>query len=131
MFPAAFLLFIRRSNRLSAGIRSDGGILASHLPSLLSQVFDTCRLPINLADPSYSSFIQQVLPKLVERNIGVLGMKSLANGGFFGGSAHGQHGNNPKISRHRHRQRIAFVSFSRFVHPGCRNKDCVGLSTGS
>ena len=62
-----------------------------------SDIFDTCQLPINIADPSYSSFIQQVLPKLVERNIGVLGMKSLANGGFFGGSAHGKHGNNPKI----------------------------------
>ena len=66
-----------------------------------SDIFDTCQLPINIADPSYSSFIQQVLPKLVERNIGVLGMKSLANGGFFGGSAHGQHGNNPKIVPNR------------------------------
>jgi uncharacterized protein len=62
-----------------------------------SDIFDTCQMPINIADPSYSSFIQQVLPKLIERNIGVLGMKSLANGGFFGGSSHGQHGDKAKI----------------------------------
>ena len=37
------------------------------------------------------------MPKLVEANIGVLAMKTLANGGFFGGSSHGRHGDNPKI----------------------------------
>ena len=66
-----------------------------------SDIFDTCQMPINLADPSYSSFIQQVLPKLVERNIGVIAMKSLANGGFFGGSSHGKNGDNPKIVPNR------------------------------
>lgn len=66
-----------------------------------SDIFDTCQMPINLADPSYSSFIKQVLPKLVERNIGLIAMKSLANGGFFGGSSHGQHGDNPKIVPYR------------------------------
>ncbi len=66
-----------------------------------SALFDTCQMPINLADPSYSSFIEQVLPKLIERKLGVIAMKSLANGGFFGGSAHGQHGDNPKIVPNR------------------------------
>ena len=66
-----------------------------------SDIFDTCQMPINLADPSYSSFIKQVMPKLVERNIGILAMKSLANGGFFGGSDHGKHGDNPKIVPNR------------------------------
>lgn len=66
-----------------------------------SDIFDTCQMPINLADPSYSSFIEQVLPKLVKRNIGAIAMKSLANGGFFGGSSHGQPGNNPKIVPNR------------------------------
>ncbi len=66
-----------------------------------SDIFDTCQMPINLADPSYSSFIKQVLPQLMERNIGVIAMKSLANGGFFGGSSHGQHGDNPKIVPNR------------------------------
>lgn len=66
-----------------------------------SDIFDTCQMPVNIADPSYSSFIKQVLPQLVERNLGAIAMKSLANGGFFGGSAHGQHGDNPKIVPHR------------------------------
>jgi uncharacterized protein len=75
---------------------------AGHLRVLeKSDIFDTCQMPINLADPNYSSFIKQVLPKLVERNIGVIAMKSLANGGFFGGSSHGQHGDNPKIVPNR------------------------------
>lgn len=62
-----------------------------------SDLFDVCQMPVNIADPNYSSFIKQVMPKLVEQNIGILAMKSLANGGFFGGSSHGQHGNNPKL----------------------------------
>ena len=70
----------------------------AHLKVLAeSDIFDTCQMPVNVADPSYSSFIQQVMPKLVKQNLGIIGMKSLANGGFFGGSSHGQHGNNPKI----------------------------------
>lgn len=60
-------------------------------------IFSTCQMPINIADPSYSSFIEQVLPKLVDRGIAPLAMKTLANGGFFGGSAHGQHGDDPRV----------------------------------
>ena len=66
-----------------------------------SDIFDTCQMPVNLVDPNYSSFIKQVMPKLIERNIGVLAMKTLANGGFFGGSAHGRSGDNPKIVPNR------------------------------
>ena len=62
-----------------------------------SDLFDACQMPVNLTDPNYSSFIKQVMPKLVEQNIGILGMKSLANGGFFGGAGHMQSGSNPKI----------------------------------
>ena len=46
--------------------------------------FDTCQMPINAADPSYHSFIKNVLPLLVEKNMGVLAMKTLADRGFFG-----------------------------------------------
>lgn len=66
-----------------------------------SDIFDTCQLPINLVDINYESFIERVVPILVERNIGVIGMKALANGGFFGGSRHGQHGPNPKVVPNR------------------------------
>ncbi len=74
-----------------------------------SDIFDTCQMPINLADPSYESFILGVLPTLVERQLGVLAMKTLANGGFFGGSKHGEHGDNPKLIPER-------VSITEAIH---------------
>lgn len=66
-----------------------------------SDIFDACQLPVNITDVNYESFIEGVIPTLVERNIGVIGMKSLANGGFFGGSRHGKHGPNPRIVPNR------------------------------
>lgn len=66
-----------------------------------SDIFDACQLSMNLVDVSYESFIERIVPTLVERNIGVIGMKALANGGFFGGSQHGRHGTNPKVVPNR------------------------------
>lgn len=60
-------------------------------------VLQTCQMPVNLHDPSYHSFILNVMPVLVERGYGVLAMKTLANGGFFGGTQHGKHGPHPKV----------------------------------
>lgn len=48
-----------------------------------TEIFETCQMPINALDPGFDSFIEQVLPELVERNVGVLAMKTLANGRFF------------------------------------------------
>jgi aryl-alcohol dehydrogenase-like predicted oxidoreductase len=48
-----------------------------------TDIFETCQMPINVCDPSYKSFIINVLPILVERKMGVLAMKSLGEGGFF------------------------------------------------
>jgi len=42
--------------------------------------FDTVQMPLNVMDAHYRSFEQLVLPELVKQNIGVLGMKSMANG---------------------------------------------------
>ncbi|MFN2568259.1 MAG: aldo/keto reductase [Candidatus Dormibacteria bacterium] len=42
--------------------------------------FDTVQMPLNVMDAHYRSFERLVLPVLVERQIGVLGMKPLANG---------------------------------------------------
>ncbi len=42
--------------------------------------FDTVQLPLNVMDAHYRSFEKEVLPELVKRRIGVLGMKSMANG---------------------------------------------------
>ncbi|WP_375504266.1 aldo/keto reductase [uncultured Nostoc sp.] len=42
--------------------------------------FDTAQMPLNVMDAHYRSFEKLVVPELVKQNIGVLGMKSLANG---------------------------------------------------
>ncbi|HEX4212877.1 MAG TPA: aldo/keto reductase [Candidatus Dormibacteraeota bacterium] len=42
--------------------------------------FDTVQMPLNVLDHHFRSFEARVLPVLVERGIGVLGMKPLANG---------------------------------------------------
>jgi aryl-alcohol dehydrogenase-like predicted oxidoreductase len=42
--------------------------------------FDAVQLPLNVMDAHYRSFAREVLPELVRRGIGVLGMKSMANG---------------------------------------------------
>ena len=42
--------------------------------------FDTVQMPLNVMDAHFRSFEKQVLPELVKLNIGVLGMKSMANG---------------------------------------------------
>ncbi len=71
--------------------------------------FQACQMPVNLADASYESFIEHVMPALVERRVAVLAMKALANGGFFGGSDHFQHGDLPKVVPDR-------VSIQQAVH---------------
>jgi aryl-alcohol dehydrogenase-like predicted oxidoreductase len=43
-------------------------------------IFDTVQLPLNVMDAHYRSFEQLVLPELLKLEIGVLGMKSMANG---------------------------------------------------
>lgn len=50
-----------------------------------TDVFESCLMPINVADPSYESFILHILPKLVERRMGVQAMKTLAAGDFLRG----------------------------------------------
>ena len=42
--------------------------------------FDTAQMPLNVMDAHYRSFERIVVPELVRQKIGVLGMKSLANG---------------------------------------------------
>lgn len=42
--------------------------------------FDTVQMPLNVMDAHYRSFEKLVLPELVSQKIGVLGMKSIANG---------------------------------------------------
>ncbi|HEX3865920.1 MAG TPA: aldo/keto reductase [Gemmatimonadaceae bacterium] len=42
--------------------------------------FDTAQMPLNVMDAHYRSFGATVVPELVRRGIGVLGMKSMGNG---------------------------------------------------
>jgi predicted aldo/keto reductase-like oxidoreductase len=42
--------------------------------------FDTVQMPLNVMDAHYRSFERLVLPEAVRENIGVLGMKPMANG---------------------------------------------------
>lgn len=48
-----------------------------------SDIFDTTLMPVNVLDQSYYSFIQNVIPKALDRNMGILAIKSLADGRFF------------------------------------------------
>ena len=45
--------------------------------------FDSCQMPLNVLDAHFRSFTHQVVPKLVEQGIAVLGMKPLAQGIVF------------------------------------------------
>src|SRR5580692_238189 len=42
--------------------------------------FDSCQMPLNVMDAHFRSFTRQVLPRLLEQHIAVLGMKPLADG---------------------------------------------------
>ena len=52
----------------------------AHLRAIELYDFDTVQMPLNVVDRHYLSFEKQVLGKLVEKDIGVLAMKSLAMG---------------------------------------------------
>ena len=45
--------------------------------------FDTVQMPLNVMDAHFRSFEHQVLPKLVEAGIGVLGMKTMGDGNIL------------------------------------------------
>jgi len=61
------------------------GISGHRNPLILSRAidlfpFDTVLIPINPAEPHYSSFLESVLPKAQQREMGILGMKTLSRG---------------------------------------------------
>jgi aryl-alcohol dehydrogenase-like predicted oxidoreductase len=45
---------------------------------------DTCQLPMNVLDPSFESFQKQVLPVLLEREYGIIAMKTMSGGSMMG-----------------------------------------------
>ena len=48
-----------------------------------SDIFDTVLMPVNVLDQTYFSFTKNVLPQAMDRNMGILAIKSLADGRFF------------------------------------------------
>lgn len=45
---------------------------------------DTCQMPLNVCDPSFESFQKHVLPVLLEKEYGVIAMKTMAGGSMMG-----------------------------------------------
>jgi predicted aldo/keto reductase-like oxidoreductase len=61
------------------------GISGHRNPTILSRAidlfpFDTVLIPINAAEPHYSCFAGEILPKAQAKGMGILGMKSLSRG---------------------------------------------------
>ena len=48
-----------------------------------TDIFDTVLMPVNVLDQTYFSFTQTVMPEALKRNMGILAIKSLADGRFF------------------------------------------------
>jgi predicted aldo/keto reductase-like oxidoreductase len=48
-----------------------------------NDIFETVQMPVNVIDSHFHSFIKNVLPIAVDRNLGILAMKTLADGRFF------------------------------------------------
>lgn len=46
--------------------------------------FETIQMPINVVDANHNHFINSVLPKALDRDLGILAMKTMADGRFFG-----------------------------------------------
>ncbi|MFW6289689.1 MAG: aldo/keto reductase [Mariniphaga sp.] len=46
--------------------------------------FDTCQCPVNVTDPGFESFQKHLLPVLLEKEYGIIAMKSMAGGGIIG-----------------------------------------------
>lgn len=64
----------------------DPGTLLYFLDVLKSRgiELETCQIPLNVCDASYASFQHQVLPVLLAREYGVIGMKTMAGGSLLG-----------------------------------------------
>ncbi len=71
-----------------------------HLLEKTGELMQACMLPVNVLDPSYESFIQDVIPALQKNKSAVIGMKSLSGGAFWGGGFEGRRGDNNKVIDH-------------------------------
>jgi len=46
--------------------------------------FDTCQCPVNVCDAGFESFQKHLLPVLLEKEYGIIAMKTMAGGGIIG-----------------------------------------------
>ncbi len=46
-------------------------------------IFETVQMPVNVVDANHNDFINTVLPKALDMNLGILAMKTMAAGRFF------------------------------------------------
>lgn len=51
-----------------------------------SNIFECYQLPVNAVDPNHASFITEVMPELVKREMGIIVIKALGGGSFFSSS---------------------------------------------
>jgi len=66
------------------GHRHPDGLLAMLRLTKDNPIFQACQMPVNVLDAiSNTSFIQALMPKLIEQKMGILAMKTLAEGHFF------------------------------------------------
>ncbi len=60
---------------------------AAHLHMLdktsSSDIFETVQMPVNVIDSHFDSFIRNVMPVAIDRNFGIMAMKTLSDGRFF------------------------------------------------
>ncbi|MGF1587525.1 MAG: aldo/keto reductase [Bacteroidales bacterium] len=63
--PVTFLYFLKKLDELGVEM-------------------DTCQMPLNVCDPSFESFQQLVLPVLLEKEYGIIAMKTMAGGSMMG-----------------------------------------------
>lgn len=63
-------------------------------------IIEANMLPVNVVDPGYNSFIREVIPELENSGKGIIGMKSLSGGAFWGGGFEGQRKLNDRVIDH-------------------------------
>jgi len=74
--------------------------VSNYLLGQFGDAIEANMLPVNVVDPSYESFINNVIPTLENRNMGIIGMKSLSGGAFWGGGFEGRQGQEEKVIDH-------------------------------
>ncbi len=71
--------------------------VSNYLLDQFGDAIEANMLPVNVVDPSYESFINNVIPTLESQKMGIIGMKSLSGGAFWGGGFEGNRQQKEKV----------------------------------